>query len=103
MHSDLMPQLVFSIVIGIDQPCFSALLHERMRISRLIVTFGSDQIRMYRGKTKRRVRRTAIDCPHQNACRRKRDQEQRRLKTAGAEPEFPSVPKEPQRDARRDK
>ena len=37
MHSDLMLQLVFSIVIGIDQPCFSALLHERMRISYLIM------------------------------------------------------------------
>ena len=34
------------------------------------VTFGSDRIRTYRGKTKRRVRRTAIDCPPQNACRR---------------------------------
>ena len=36
----------------------------------LSVTFGSDRIRTYRGKTKRRVRRTAIDCPPQNACRR---------------------------------
>ena len=34
------------------------------------VTFGSDRIRTYRGKTRNRVRRTAIDCPHQNACRR---------------------------------
>ena len=34
------------------------------------VTFGSDRIRTYRGKTKDRVRRTAINCPHQNACRR---------------------------------
>ena len=67
------------------------------------VTFGSDRIRTYRGRTKIRVRRVAIDYPHQNACRRKRDQEQRRLKTAGAEPEFPSVPKEPQRETRRDK
>ena len=45
------------------------------------------------GGTKRRVRRVAIDYPHQNVCRRKRVQEQRRQETAGAEPEDLSVPK----------
>ena len=44
-------------------------------------------------RTKRQIRRTAIDCPHQNACWEERSQEQRRNKMARAEPEDPSVPK----------
>ena len=65
--------------------------------------FGSDRIQTYReeGEKSSPVDSYRLSSPECVPGVRERDQ--RRLKTARAEPEFPSVLKEPQRDTRRDK
>ena len=71
--------------------------------SRGNVTFGSDQIRTYQGRGKRPSPVDSYQLSSPERVLRETRSRPEETKTAGAEPEFPSVPKEPQRDTRGDK
>ena len=59
----------------------------------LAVTFGSDRIRTYQGKCERPSPADSYRLSSPERVLERRERDKRRLKTAGAESEFPSVPK----------